>query len=73
MHVAIFEILMTILKDDELNYDCDVWFLKERKNIAQQSQIAIGFVFFIYFFNNANPSQVKSCQIYWLIEQRWRS
>ena len=41
---------MTILKDDELNYDCDIWFLKERrKNVAQRSQIAIFKIFFYVF------------------------
>ena len=42
---------MTIVKDDALNYDCGVWFLKERrKKNAQQSQIASCF-FFVFFLN----------------------
>ena len=55
--------LMTILKDDVLNYDCDVWFLKERrKKKAQRSQIAIVFfsVYFINVFIKWNASGAKS-------------
>ena len=50
--------LKTILKDDELNYDCDVWFLKERRRKTLHNKVRLHFFFFF------NPSQVKGWQIF---------
>ena len=46
--------MITILKDGELNYDFNVWFLKKKKKKnAQQSQIRFNFFFIIYFSSSA--------------------
>ena len=60
---------MTILKDDELNYDCDVWFLKERKKYCTMESdcnrsFFYLFIYFLLLFCFLNPSQVKGWQIF---------
>ena len=52
---------MTILKDDELNYDCDVWFLQERRKKHCTTKSDCNSVFFVFFLN---PSQVKGWKIF---------